>query len=62
MIISEKQFLQLIELVKLYSREIKLKDPELAKPIDEFIDIIINQQSEGVMIAIKTWLEFAIKN
>ncbi len=43
--ISEKQIMQLIELARLYSRELKLTQPELSKPIDEFIHTIVIQQS-----------------
>jgi hypothetical protein len=46
MIISEKQIMRLIRLAQLYSREVRLTEPELAKPIDEFINTILNQQSE----------------
>lgn len=50
MIVSEKQILQLIELAKLYSREVKLTQPEMASPIDEFINTILNQQSEKLKV------------
>lgn len=46
MIISEKQIMQLINVVQLYSREIRITQPELAKEMDKFINEIFTQQSE----------------
>lgn len=50
MIISEKQIIRLIELAKLYSREIKLSDPDLSIPLDNFLNEIFNQQSEELKV------------
>jgi len=44
--ISEKQIMQLIQVIQLYVREISLTDKELACTIDNFIQTIIKQQSE----------------
>lgn len=50
MIISEKQILQLMEIARLYSREIKLTQLELSEPIDNLILKIIEQQSQELKV------------
>lgn len=50
MIISEKQIMQLIHIIQLYTREIRITDQELANEMDEFISLIFNQQSEELKV------------
>lgn len=50
MIISEKQIIRLIQVAQLYTREVRLTDPIVAKMMEEFINEIHNQQSSELKV------------